>query len=138
MTIQKYIEQILNYFISKFYLENNNAQALVFENIKEKFNNVISSAKEEKLAPSKKHFSEFIVAIKENVKSLNTSTDRRLLRSLHSFTLMMRRDANKQKSYLNVLNLNVSDLNNHVEFSKARMIKDARKVSLSFPRKEVK
>lgn len=135
MTIQKYIEQILNYFISKFYLENNNTQALIFENIKETFNNVILSANEGKLAPSKKHFSDFILLLKDIVKKLNTAADRRLVRSLIAFTFMIRRDANKQKSYSNVLNLNINELNSHTEFSKAKLISDNKKVSLSFPRK---
>lgn len=136
MTIQKYIEHILNYFISKFYLENNNAQALVFENVKEAFKGVILSANEGKLAPSKKHFSHFILLLKENVMVLNTAADRRLLRSLIAFTFMVRRDANKQKSYSNVFNLNIDELKYHTEFSKAKLISDDKKVTLSYPRKK--
>lgn len=135
MTIQKQIENTLNFLISKFYLENNNIHAQSVENIKNKFNDVITSATEEKLAPSKKNFSEFIISIKESIKTLNASSDRRLMRALLAFTFMIRREANKQKSYLKVLSLNVNELNTHVEFSKARFITDKKKVTLSYPKK---
>lgn len=136
MTLQKQIENTLNFLISKFYLENNITQAGTVENIKNKFNDVVTSANEEKLAPSKKNFSEFILSLKDCVKAIENSADRRLVRSLLSMTFMIRREANKQKSYLNVLNLNVNELNSHPEFSKARFITDNKKITLSYPRKK--
>lgn len=135
MTIQKQIENTLNLLISKYYLENNSAHAQIIENIKDKFNDVVNSAKEEKLAPSKKNFSDFILLLKDNIKTLNDSADRRLIRSLITFCFMVRRESNKQKSYLNVLSLNINELNSHAEFSKARFITDNKKVTLSYPRK---
>lgn len=135
MTIQRQIENTLNFLISKFYLENNNTQAESIENIKNKFNDVVTSANEEKLAPSKKNFSEFILSIKDSIKNISAPADRRLMRALLAFTFMIRREANKQKNYLNVLSLNINELNNHVEFSKARFITDNKKVTLSYPRK---
>lgn len=135
MTVQKYIELTINYFLSKFYLENNSTKAQAFENIKEKFDAVNASAKEGKLAPSKKHFSDFITILKEVTKSLENSSDRRLLRSLQALSFMIRRESNKQKSYLNVLNLDVNTLNAELELSKAVIFSDKKVFALKFPRK---
>lgn len=135
MTIQKYIENILSYFVSKFYLENNLIAAGSFENIKNKFHALTEVANEKKLAPSKKLFGDFILSLKENIKSIEGSSDRRLLRSLLALSFMIRRESNKQKSYLNVLDLEITSLTTDLELSKAKILSDKKIIILKFPRK---
>lgn len=125
----------LNYFISKFYLENNLNQAQKMEDLLNTFNLAFEGAQTTKLALSKSRFSTFILALKDSVKLFDNPTDRRLMRSLISFAFITRREGNKNKNYLDIFNLSINNLPKDSEFNTAKLISEKKKLILKFPRK---
>ena len=135
MNIKKIYITSLNYFISKFILENKFDQAKIMEEVLASFNLAIESATTTKLVASKKTFSLFIATLKNTIKNLEHPADRRLMRALITFALITRRESNKMKNYLEVYNLEITSLPNDSEFNKAKLLQEKRVVTLKFPRK---